>query len=140
MDTDAGLNGSVGESGVTEDELNSLTEQIIGCAFKVSNALGCGFLEKVYENVLVHELRKTGLNVEVQHPINVIYDNVVVGEFYSDILVADAIILELKATKEHDDVFTAQCLNYLRATGKPICLLLNFGKPRLEVKRYRGPR
>src|SRR5881397_3303355 len=97
------------ENTMTEEELNSLTERIIGCAFKVSNTLGCGFLEKVYENALVHELRKNALNVEAQHPINVIYDGVVVGEYYADILVVDMVILELKATKEHDDIFTAQC-------------------------------
>jgi GxxExxY protein len=127
------------EKQTTEQELNALTERIIGCAFKVSNILGCGFLEKVYENALVHELRKNGLTVEVQHPINVIYDDVVVGEFCADILVMDAVILELKATKAHDDVFTAQCLNYLKATGRPVCLLLNFGRPLLDIKRYRGP-
>jgi GxxExxY protein len=126
------------EKNMTEPELNALTERIIGCAFKVSNTLGCGFLEKVYENALVHELRKNGMTVDWQHPINVIYDGVVVGEFFADILVVDTVILELKATKGHDDLFTAQCLNYLKATGKPICLLLNFGKPRLDIKRYRG--
>jgi GxxExxY protein len=126
------------ERKMNEQELNALTERIIGCAIKVSNTLGCGFLEKVYENALVHELRKNGLTVEAQRPINVMYDGVVVGEFFADILVVDVVILELKATKEHDDIFTAQCLNYLKATGKPICLLLNFGKPRLDIKRYRG--
>lgn len=104
---------------------------------RVSNTLGCGFLEKVYENALVHELRKSGLYVEAQHPINVLYDGLVVGEFYADILVARTVIVELKATKEHDDIFTAQCLNYLKATGKPIFLLLNFGRPHLDIKRYR---
>jgi GxxExxY protein len=126
------------DTNVTDQELNALTERIIGCAFKVSNTLGCGFLEKVYENALVHELRKHGLNAQPQHPINVLYDGVVVGEFFADILVVDTVLLELKATKEHADVFTAQCLNYLKATGKPICLLLNFGKPRLDIKRYRS--
>jgi GxxExxY protein len=100
--------------------------------------LAAASLEKVYENALVHELRKNGLNAEQQHSINVMYDGVVVGEFFADILVVDTVIVELKATKEHDDVFTAQCLNYLKATGKPICLLLNFGKPRLDIKRYRA--
>jgi GxxExxY protein len=123
-----------------EERLNGLTERIIGCAFKVSNTLGCGFLEKVYENALVHELRKCGLRAEPQQPINVHYDGAVVGQFFADILVEDVIILELKATTDHHDAFTAQCLNYLKATGKPICLLLNFGKPRLDIKRYRGPR
>ena len=123
---------------MTEEELNGLTERIIGCAFKVSNTLGCGFLEKVYENALVHELRKNGLRAEPQRPINVYYDGVVVGEFFADIVVEDTVILELKAAAEHHDIFTAQCLNYLKATGKPVCLLLNFGKPRVEIKRYRG--
>jgi GxxExxY protein len=126
------------EKNINEQDLNALTERIIGCAFKVSNTLGCGFLEKVYENALVHELRKNGMPADPQHPINVIYDGVAVGEFLADILVVDTVILELKATKDHEDVFTAQCLNCLKATGKPICLLLNFGKPRLEIKRYRG--
>jgi GxxExxY protein len=92
---------------MVEEELNALTERIIGCAFKVSNTLGCGFLEKIYQNALVHELRKSGLNVEVQHPLIVFYDGVVVGEFYTDILVANTVIVEFKATKEHNDVFAA---------------------------------
>src|SRR5438552_1572584 len=123
---------------MTEEELNALTERIIGCAFKVSNTLGCGFLEKVYENALVHELLKNGFKAEPQHLINVLYDGLVVGEFFADILVNDTILLELKATTEHHDIFTAQCLNYLKATGKELCLLINFGKPRVDVKRYRN--
>jgi GxxExxY protein len=103
-----------------EEELNLLTKRIIGCAFQVSNTLGCGFLEKVYENALVHELRKNGLAALAQQPLNVYYDGILVGEFFADIVVADVILLELKATKDHDDLFTAQCLNYLNATGKPI--------------------
>jgi GxxExxY protein len=122
---------------MSEEELHGLTERIIGCAFRVSNALGCGFLEKVYENALVIELRKNGLKAEPQQPVNVVYDGQLVGEFFVDILIADEVILELKATTEHHDIFTAQCLNYLRATGKMLCLLLNFGKPRLDIKRYR---
>jgi GxxExxY protein len=100
--------------------------------------LGCGFLEEVYENALVHELRKNGLTATVQHPINVYYDGIVVGEFFADILVEGTVILELKAVNDHHEIFTAQCLNYLRATGKPTCLLLNFGKPRVQVKRFRA--
>lgn len=118
--------------------MNQLTEKIIGCAFKVSNGLGAGFLEKVYENALVHELRKNGLVAESQRPIKVYYDKIIVGEYFADILVNDTVIIELKATKNHDNAFTAQCLNYLKATKKPICLLLNFGQSRLEIKRYRG--
>jgi GxxExxY protein len=122
-----------------EEELNGLTERIIGAAFKVSNILGCGFLEKVYENALVIELRKNGLKAEPQRAVQVIYEGQIVGEFLTDILVEDTVILELKATTEHHDAFTAQCLNYLKATGKPLCLLLNFGKPRVEIKRLRHP-
>lgn len=123
---------------MNDQELNALTERIIGCAFEVSNTLGIGFLEKVYENALVRELRKNGLVADPQKPINVLYDGVLVGEYFADILVNDTVIMELKAVKDHDDAFTAQCLNYLKATGRPICLLLNFGKPRLDIKRYRG--
>jgi len=123
---------------MTDEELNRLTERIIGCAFKVSNALGCGFLEKVYENALVHELRKCGLLALAQQQIKIYYDGVLVGDYFADIVVEDGIILELKATAEHHDIFTAQCLNHLKGTGKELCLLINFGKPRVDVKRYRN--
>ena len=122
---------------MNEVELNSLTERIIGGAFKVLNTLGVGFLEDVYHRALVHELTKCGLVAQAKAPIAVFYDGVQVGNFIPDILVNDIVIVELKATKSHDDVFTAQCLNYLKATGKPICLLLNFGKSQLDIKRYR---
>jgi GxxExxY protein len=124
---------------LTEEELNELSAVIIGCAFAVANTLGPGFLEKVYENSLVHELRKRNLRVEQQKPISVMYDGIVVGEFFADILVEGIVILELKAAKDHNEAFVAQCLNYLKATGLPLCLLLNFGGPRLEIKRLRGP-
>jgi GxxExxY protein len=123
---------------MNDEQLNSLTERIIGCAFKVSNTLGCGFLEKVYENALLYELQRNGIRAEQQVPIKVYYEGVVVGDYFADILVEGSVILELKAASELHDVFTAQCLNYLKATGKPLCLLLNFGKPRVEIRRYRG--
>lgn len=121
----------------SEARLSALSERIIGCAFRVSNSLGCGFLEKVYENALAHELRKDGLLVKQQEPIKVIYDGIAVGEYFADLLAADTIIVELKAAKEISEAFAAQCLNYLKATGLPLCLLLNFGKPRIDIKRYR---
>jgi GxxExxY protein len=127
----------VAEAAVTDSELNAITERIIGCGFAVSNGLGVGFLERVYRNDLVHELRKAGLTAEPERAIDVVYDGVLVGQFQSDIVVEEKVIVELKATKEHEDWFTAQCLNYLKATGLPICLLLNFGRPRLDIKRYR---
>jgi GxxExxY protein len=118
-----------------EPRINEITQRVIGCAFTVSNTLGCGFLEKVYENALVHELRKAGLDVLPQHGIHVSYDGIIVGEFFADVLVEGCVILELKAVQALNDVHVAQCMNYLKATGLPICLLLNFGRPRVEVKR-----
>jgi GxxExxY protein len=115
--------------------LNGLTERIIGCAFTVANAMKCGFSEKVYENSLAHELTKNGLSVQQQFGMTVYYDNVVVGTYSCDLLVEGAVLVELKAVKALDPAHTAQCLNYLTATGLPLCLLLNFGRPRLEIKR-----
>ena len=116
-------------------ELDEITERVIGCAFAVGNTLGTGFLEKVYENALAHELRKAGLRVQQQQNITVRYDGAVVGEFAADLLVEDRVLIELKVAKGIDDSHTAQCLNYLTATGLRLCLLLNFGKTRVEVKR-----
>jgi GxxExxY protein len=96
-------------------------------------------LEKVYENALAHEMRKNGLRVEQQVAMDVHYDGIVVGQLAADLIVECRVIVELKAVKEDHDNHVAQCLNYLRATGFPICLLLNFGKPRIEVKRLLRP-
>jgi GxxExxY protein len=119
----------------TRLQLDGLTQKAIGCAYTVSNVLGSGFLEKVYENAFAHELRKTKAQVKQQHPIDVIYDGTVVGEFFADLVVDDAVLIELKAVKELDDVHLAQCMNYLKATGLKVCLLMNFAKPKVEVKR-----
>jgi GxxExxY protein len=115
-----------------------LTEQIIGAAMRVHNVLGAGFLEKVYENALVHELRKMGLKVEQQKAIPVFYDGVCVGDYVADLIVEGQVLLELKAVTGLTEVFTAICLNYLRCTELGVCLLLNFGTPRLQVKRLVG--
>lgn len=116
-------------------EINLITEKIIGCSYTVSNVLGCGFLEKVYENALAHELRKAGLKVLPQHEIEVYYDGVVVGKYIADLFIEDSIIVEIKANSGLDDSQKAQCLNYLKATKLKIGLLINFGKPRIEIKR-----
>jgi len=118
-----------------QTKLNSLTQKIIGCAFEVSNILGCGFLEKVYERSLVQELRIAGLNIQAQYPISVYYKGTVVGNFFADILVEKCILVELKALNSLDNNHQAQCLNYLKASGLNLCLLLNFGKPKVEIKR-----
>jgi GxxExxY protein len=118
-----------------EDGVSLLTGRIIGCALSVLHGLGTGYLEKVYERALAHELRKGGLAVSQQHPMVVRYDGVVVGEYAVDLLVEHTILVELKVAKAIDEIHLAQCLNYLKGTGLQLCLLLNFGKPRLEIKR-----
>lgn len=120
-----------------EERLNKITETIIGCAFKVANELRSGFLEKVYENAMVIELRNAGLAVVQQHPITIRYQGHVVGEYTADLFVKGLVLVELKAVRNFDDAHTAQCLNYLAATGAAVCLLINFGKC-VEVKRFRG--
>jgi GxxExxY protein len=112
-----------------------LTEKIIGCVYAVANALGNGFLEKVYENALAHELRKEGLHVEQQRAIPVYYDQVVVGEYLMDLLVEGSVLVELKAIKGIEDIHKAQCIHYLKATGLMLCLLINFGTPKVQIKR-----
>ena len=130
--------GGHGEHGVEdsgkmiEDEL---TDQILGYAVEVIRTLGCGFLEKVYENALSIELQHTGLNARQQAPIPVRYRGQDVGEYYADILVDDRVILELKTAKMLDRSHQAQLLHYLKATGFRTGLLLNFGRPTLGIKR-----
>ena len=116
--------------------INDLSERIIRCAFRVLNTLGAGFLEKVYENALAYELRTTGLAVAQQQGVTVQYNSIVAGEYVVDLLVEETIIVELKASRALEGVHTAQCINYLKATGMPLCLLLNFGKSRLEIHRF----
>lgn len=118
-----------------EADVNDITERIIGCAFTVSNVLGIGFIEKVYENALVIELRNKGLKVVQQAPLDVRYDDQRVGEFNADLLVEDLIIVELKAVKSLDSAHFAQTINYLRAANLRLALLINFGTPRVQIKR-----
>ncbi|MBU4075912.1 MAG: GxxExxY protein [Euryarchaeota archaeon] len=118
-----------------ESKLNELSEKIIGSAFEVSNILGVGFLEKVYENALNVELELKGLQAQQQAPLKVYYKDELVGDYFADILVENEIIIELKTVKEFDDIHIAQCLNYLKITGLKLCLLINFSKPRVEIKR-----
>jgi len=116
-------------------KIDEITEKIIGCAYAVSNELGVGFLEKVYENALYIELAKQGLQVEQQSPIIVKYHDQIVGEYVADLIVEGAVVVELKAARRLDPVHQAQLLNYLKATGIHTGLLLNFGTPRLGIKR-----
>jgi GxxExxY protein len=116
-------------------ELDAITERIIGAAHKVSNTLGAGFVEKVYENAHAHEMRKDGLIVVQQHPIKVVYDGIVVGDFFVDMLVESLVLVELKSVSALNDDHMMQTLNYLRASTLPACLLINFGTPKAQIRR-----
>jgi GxxExxY protein len=113
-----------------------ITQAIIGCAFEVSNELGAGFLESVYERSLILALRQKGLSAVSQHPIRVMFRGEAVGDFYADILVEGKVIVELKAVKEIAPEHQAQIINYLNATGIEVGLLINFGNPKLEYRRF----
>jgi GxxExxY protein len=101
----------------------------------VPNALGYGFLEKVYENALAYELRESGFVVEQQKGVKVRHDGVVVGDYLADLQVQKEVLVELKPVKLLDGIHVAQCLNYLKATGFKVCLLLNFGTPKVQIRR-----
>src|SRR6202046_2761727 len=117
------------------ERLNDLSGRVIGCAFTVLNTLGAGFLEKVYENALSIEVRAAGLSAVQQYAARVHYKDILVGEYFADLLVNDMLLVELKTVKALDDTHRMQCTNYLKATGLRLCLLFNFGKSRLEIKR-----
>jgi GxxExxY protein len=116
-------------------EYKEVTETIIGCAYRVYNKMGFGFLESVYEKCMLIELRKAGLDTESQKPIKVFYEGEIVGNFAADIIANDAIIIELKSVKRIIKAHEVQLVNYLVATGKPIGLILNFGEKKVEIKR-----
>jgi GxxExxY protein len=120
----------------TDDpRLNELSRLVIGRSFAVLNTLGVGFLEKVYENALGYELKKLGLNVIQQRGISIVYDGTIVGEYTVDLLIENTLLVELKAVKKLEDIHKVQCINYLKGTGLKVCLLLNFGNPKLQIKR-----
>ncbi len=113
-----------------------LTRKIIGCGFEVSNELGVGFLESVYENAMLVALADAGLKARSQVPIGVRFRRRPVGEFFADIVVEGKVIVELKAVRTLVSVHEAQVINYLKATRVEVGLLMNFGNPRLEYRRF----
>ena len=117
-------------------ELNELTEKIIGCAYEVSNTLGSGFPESVYEKALQYQTIKTGLQSERQFQMKVLFDGILVGEFFADLLIEEKVLVEIKAVRTLDELHTAHAMNYLKASGMPICLLINFGRPKMEIRRF----
>jgi len=112
-----------------------LTERVLGAVFEVSNTLGAGFLEKVYERALLREFALRGIRAEAQQSIAVMYKGYCVGEYFPDLLVEETLIVELKCVERFASEHVAQCLNYLRATGRTVCLLVNFQKSKVEWKR-----
>ncbi|MGC8469073.1 MAG: GxxExxY protein, partial [Acetobacteraceae bacterium] len=139
--------GSLGQEGFDADEggwtqmhadegrLDELSRTVIGGAFTVINTLGAGFLDKVYENALTHEPRKAGCAVEQQHGITVMYDGKAVGTYFVDLLVEEVLLVELKTVPALNAAHRGRCVNSLKATRLPLCLLPNFGNPRLDIKR-----
>jgi GxxExxY protein len=114
---------------------DSLTERVLGAVLEVSNTLGAGFLEKVYEPALLRELGLRGIRAIAQASFSVTYKGHYVGEFFADLLVKDVLVVELKCVERLANEHTAQCINYLRASGRTLCLLVNFQKPKVEWKR-----
>lgn len=112
-----------------------LSFKIVGLAMQVHNALGFGFLEKVYENALMVLLRKEGIPAQQQAPVSVYFQDVMVGDYFADILIENKIILELKSAKKIINAHRAQTLNYLKANGLRLAIIINFGKEKLEFER-----
>jgi len=116
--------------------INELTYLINGAIFEVTRILGPGFLEKVYENALLMELKARGIKAVAQHPINVKYKDQIVGEYFADLLVEDQVIIELKTVDKIERIHEAQLLNYLKATGIKVGLLVNFKNTKADIKRF----
>ncbi len=122
------------DPGETES-LNKLAEAVVGAAYEVANQLGSGFLEKVYERALLRELRLRSIPAEAQATIRVMYKGERVGEYFADLLVDGRLIVELKCIEQFTNEHLAQCLNYLKATGNHLALLINFQKTKVEWRR-----
>jgi GxxExxY protein len=116
--------------------LRELTEAVIGAAFEVHNELGAGFLEKVYQTALAGELSTRGLSAQAESPIPVLYKGKPVGQYFADILVDGSLIVEVKALRDLAPEHEAQLIHYLKATGIKVGLLLNFGRSRLQFRRF----
>jgi GxxExxY protein len=112
-----------------------ITDAVIGCSFDVINELGAGFLESVYEKALSLALHQKGVSAEFQRPLKVLFRGVDVGNFFADLIIEGKVIVELKAVKTLLPEHQAQLINYLKATGIEVGLLINFGNPKLEYRR-----
>ena len=115
--------------------LDTVFEHVVGAVYEVSNVLGAGFLEKVYERALLKELALRGLRAQAQAPFSVVYKGQLIGEYVADILVEDQLIVELKCADNLSNEHMAQCINYLKVSRRRLALLVNFQKPKVEWKR-----
>lgn len=118
-----------------EEEINKLTESIIGLAIKVHKTLGPGFVEKIYEKALIHEFQKASIDFQSQLAFKIKYEELEVGNQRVDFIVEDAVLVELKSASRIIPIFESQLLSYLKASGKKVGLLLNFGRKRVEIRR-----
>ncbi len=117
-------------------KLEDITYEIRGAAFRVNQILGPGFLEKVYENALQVELKERGLKPASQVPLKIVYKGEIVGDYFADLVVEDSVLIELKTVEKVNKIHEAQLLNYLKATGIEVGLLINFYHPKVEIKRF----
>ena len=115
--------------------LEALVEQVIGAAYEVSNVLGAGFLEKIYERALIEELGLRGIRVKAQAPFPVAYKGKHIGTYSADLLVEDCLLVEVKCVDGFSNEHLAQCINYVKASGLHLALLINFRRPRVEWRR-----
>ena len=116
-------------------DVNALTERVIGCVYAVSNGLGAGFLESVYDNAMAVELSSAGVAYQRQKALNVFYAGQIVGQFAADFLIEDSVIVELKSVRSLLPEHQAQLINYLKAARLSVGLLVNFGTPKAQIKR-----
>ena len=117
-------------------EHEEITEKIIGAAFEVHKVLGYGFLEKVYQKAMQVELKSCGSKTDLEKPVKVKYKGTIIGDYFADLMVEDKVIVELKVAEKYNSKDEAQLINELRATGISVGLLINFGKQRVEFKRF----
>jgi GxxExxY protein len=117
------------------ESADRIIEVVIGAAYEVSNELGCGFLEKVYERAILREIASRGLSARSQVLFTVAYKGQTVGEYVADMVVADEVVVELKCVDQFCPEHTAQCINYLKASGLRFALLINFQHPKVKWKR-----
>jgi len=115
--------------------LEGLVETVVGAAYEVSNVLGAGFLEKIYERALIEELGLRGLRVKAQTPFPVVYKGKPIGTYSADLLVEDRLLVEVKCVDGFSNEHLAQCINYLKASGLHLALLINFRRPKVEWRR-----